>query len=50
MRGKEKFWIMGMNFFHRYYSVFDMDLKRIGFSESIYSEDISRILSGSSWL
>lgn len=28
------FWIMGLNFFHNYYSVFDIDNQRIGFSVS----------------
>lgn len=29
---------LGINFFENYYGVFDMDNKRVGFAESIYSE------------
>jgi len=33
-----RFWIMGLTFFHNYYTVFDIDNKRIGFAESILSD------------
>jgi hypothetical protein len=33
----DPFWIMGLTFFHNYYTVFDQDNSRIGFAESIYS-------------
>ena len=29
---------LGINFFENYYGVFDMDNKRVGFAESIYSD------------
>jgi len=32
-----RFWILGVTFFHNYYTVFDIDNKRIGFAESIES-------------
>jgi hypothetical protein len=32
-----RFWILGVTFFHNYYTVFDIENKRIGFAESIES-------------
>jgi len=29
------FWILGLNFFHHYYTIFDMDEKTVGFTPSI---------------
>ena len=29
---------LGINFFENYYGVFDMDNKRVGFAESVYSD------------
>ena len=29
---------LGINFFQNYYGIFDMENKRVGFAESIYSE------------
>ena len=37
----DPFWIMGLTFFHNYYTVFDQDNSRIGFAESIYSSILS---------
>ena len=34
------FWIVGLNFFHNYYSVFDIDNQRIGFSVSAAASSI----------
>ena len=31
-------WILGLNFFENYYTVFDQELKRIGFAPSINSK------------
>lgn len=35
------FWILGLNFFHNYYIIFDMDNESVGIAESILS-DFSR--------
>jgi hypothetical protein len=32
-----RFWVMGVTFFHNYYTVFDVDNQRIGFAESTLS-------------
>lgn len=32
-----RFWIMGVSFFHNYYTVFDAENKRIGFATSVYN-------------
>jgi hypothetical protein len=29
---------LGINFFENYYGIFDMDNRRVGFAESVYSE------------
>ena len=29
---------LGINFFENYYGIFDMDNKRVGFAESVYSD------------
>ena len=34
----KKFWVMGLTFFHNYYTVFDVENKRIGLAESKLSE------------
>ena len=34
----KNFLTLGLNFFENYYGVFDMDNKRVGFAESIYSD------------
>jgi hypothetical protein len=44
------FWIMGMNFFNKYYTIFDVDNKRIGLGESIFSANIDGIYSEQMWL
>ena len=33
-----RFWIMGITFFHNYYSIFDVQNKKIGFAVSKYSD------------
>jgi hypothetical protein len=33
-----KFWVMGLTFFHNYYTVFDVENKRIGLAESAISD------------
>jgi len=38
MYGKHKQVMFGINWFQTYYTAFDMDNKRVGFAESIYSE------------
>lgn len=35
-----KFWILGLNFFSRHYTVFDMELLRVGFGESILADRV----------
>ena len=32
-----RFWVMGLTFLHNYYTVFDVENKRIGFAESSLS-------------
>ena len=38
-------WILGLNFFHGYYTIFDAGYKRVGFARSIHSqgEDVYRL-------
>ena len=36
---------MGITFFHNYYTVFDIDNKRIGFAESAYSSIENSIIN-----
>ena len=36
-----KFWIMGVNFFHAYYTVFDPENKRVGFGRSINADKVN---------
>jgi len=31
-------WILGLNFFHNYYAVFDQGKSRVGFAQSIYGD------------
>jgi hypothetical protein len=31
---ESRFWVMGLNFFHNYYAIFDPTLQRVGFTES----------------
>lgn len=33
----DPFWILGLNFFHNYYTIYDMDSMRVGIANSIYS-------------
>jgi hypothetical protein len=35
---RNEFWVMGLTFFHNYYTVFDVENKRIGMAESAISE------------
>ena len=39
-------WILGLNFFHGYYTIFDAGLKRVGFARSKHSqgEDVTPLL------
>jgi Eukaryotic aspartyl protease len=39
-------WILGLNFFHGYYTVFDAGRKRVGFARSLHSQggDVSKLL------
>jgi len=30
-----KMWVLGLSFFHNYYTVFDLEKKRVGFVESL---------------
>lgn len=39
-----RFWVMGLTFFHNYYTVFDVDNQRIGFAESKISSQSDIIL------
>ena len=36
-----RYWIMGINFFSKYYSVFDADDQKIGFAKSILADQAS---------
>jgi len=40
-------WILGLNFFHSYYTVFDAGRKRVGFARSLHSQgsDVQKLLS-----
>jgi hypothetical protein len=35
---KLPFYIMGLNFFHQYYTVFDQEERRLGFAPSIHAD------------
>lgn len=38
------FWILGLNFFHNYYSVFDLENQRIGFAVSVISDQKDELI------
>ena len=37
-------WVLGLNFFHNYYVVFDVQNQRLGFADSIYRQE-SQVIS-----
>ena len=42
-----RFWVMGLTFFHNYYTIFDSDNKRVGITESKLSKFNNSIVEGS---
>lgn len=40
-------WILGLNFFHGYYTVFDAGRKRVGFARSLHSQgsDVEKLMN-----
>lgn len=44
---KYRFWVMGLTFFHNYYTIFDSDNKRVGMAESKLSKFNNSIKDGS---